>query len=128
MKKRGFALLLCLAILASLILPAAAEQQVGFLHPTIRKDGSYLYLTGAPLNGGKLTVATGGRTVTPTVTTVKEAGLGVTYYCIVDQSSSLSISQRDHQKRALNALSSALRAGDTMVLMPWGRAWSMENP
>ena len=128
MKKRGFALLLCLAILASLILPAAAEQQVGFLHPTIRKDGSYLYLAGAPLNGGKLTITAGGRTVNPTVTTVKEAGLGVTYYCIVDQSSSLSISQRDHQKRALNALSGALRAGDTMVLMPMGESLEYGEP
>ena len=122
MKKRGFAFFLCLTILAALILPAAAEQQTGFLHPITRTDGSYLYLAGAPLQGGSVTVAANGQNVNCTVTTVKEAALPVTYYCIVDQSSSLSNSQRDQQKRALNAVSSALRSTDTMALMLMGES------
>ena len=127
MKKRGFALLLCLAILAALVLPAAAEQ-TGFLHPMARKDSSCLYLAGAPLAGGNVSVAAGGQKVDCTVTTVKDSGLGVTYYCIVDQSSSLSNSQRDQQKRALTALSGALRSGDTMVLMTMGESLNVGEP
>ena len=128
MKKRGFTLLLCLAILAALILPAAAEQQTGFLHPFVRTDSSYLYLAGAPLNGGSVSVTANGQNVDCTVTTVKDASFGVTYYCVVDQSSSLSNSQRDHQKRALNAVSSALRTTDSMVLMTMGESLVCGEP
>ena len=128
MKKRGFALFLCLAILTALTLPASAEQQTGFLHPFVKTEGSFLYLAGAPLKGGSVTVSANGQNVDCTVTTVREAGLPVTFYCIVDQSSALSNSQRDQQKRALTAVSSALRPTDTMVLLLMGESLVCGEP
>ena len=126
--KRGFALFLCLVIAAALSIPAAAEQQAGFLHPVTMVEGSSVYLAGAPLEGGTVTVSANGQRLDCTVTTVKEAGLPVTYYCIVDQSSSFSNSQKQQQLRALTALSDALRPGDTMVLMLMGESLVYGDP
>lgn len=126
--KRGFAIFLCLALLAALTIPAAAEQQAKFLHPMEMIQGSTLYLAGAPLEGGTVTVTANGQSASCTVTTVQDAALPVTYYCMVDQSSSFSDSQKNQQKRALTALSDALRPTDSMVLMLMGETVTYGDP
>lgn len=125
--KRGFAIFLCLALLAALTFPAAAEQ-VKFLHPFEKTQGNTLYLAGAPLEGGTVTVTANGQSAPCTVTTVQDAALPVTYYCMVDQSSSFSASQKKQQKQALTALSDALRPIDSMVLMLMGETVTYGDP
>lgn len=125
--KRGFAIFLCLALLAALTIPAAAEQ-VKFLHPFEKTQGNTLYLAGAPLEGGTVTVTANGQSASCTVTTVQDAALPVTYYCMVDQSSSFSDSQKKQQKQALTALSDALRPIDSMVLMLMGETVTYSDP
>ena len=125
--KRGFAIFLCLALLAALTIPAAAEQ-VKFLHPFEKTQGNTLYLAGAPLEGGTVTVTANGQSAPCTVTTVQDAALPVTYYCMVDQSSSFSASQKKQQKQALTALSDALRPIDSMVLMLMGETVTYGEP
>lgn len=125
--KRGFAIFLCLALLAALTIPAAAEQ-VKFLHPFEKTQGNTLYLAGAPLEGGTVTVTANGQSASCTVTTVQDAALPVTYYCMVDQSSSFSDSQKKQQKQALTALSDALRPIDSMVLMLMGETVTYGDP
>ena len=125
--KRGFAIFLCLALLAALTFPAAAEQ-VKFLHPFEKTQGNTLYLAGAPLEGGTVTVTANGQSAPCTVTTVQDAALPVTYYCMVDQSSSFSDSQKKQQKQALTALSDALRPIDSMVLMLMGETVTYGDP
>ena len=126
--KRGFAIFLCLALLAALTIPAAAEQQAKFLHPMEKTQGNTLYLAGAPLEGGTVTVTANGQSASCTVTTVQDAALPVTYYCMVDQSSSFSDSQKKQQKQALTALSDTLRPIDSMVLMLMGETVTYGDP
>lgn len=126
--KRGFAIFLCLALLAALTIPAAAEQQAKFLHPMEKTQGNTLYLAGAPLEGGTVTVTANGQSAPCTVTTVQDAALPVTYYCMVDQSSSFSDSQKKQQKQALTALSDTLRPIDSMVLMLMGETVTYGDP
>lgn len=125
--KRGLSLILCLAILAALSLSASAEQP-GFLHSFQVIQGSYLYLSGTPLDGESVSIFANGQQVDCTVTTVQEAELPITYYCVVDQSSSLSISQRSQQKRALTAVSSKLRPIDSMALIVMEESLMYQDP
>ena len=126
--KNVFSLLLCLALLFCLALPAGAEQQAGFLHPMVWMEGDFLYLAAAPAEGGTVTVTANGQSLPCTVTTAREAELPITYYCMMDQSSSFSDSQKKQQLRALTALNEALRPIDTLVLYRMGEELSVSDP
>ena len=128
MKKRGFAFFLCLALLAVLIVPVGAEQEAKFLHPVTVIEDSALYLAGAPAEDGTVSVTANGQSVPCTLGTLEESTLPVTYYCIVDQSSSFSNNQKKQQLRALNALSEALRPADSMVLYLMGEELTYGDP
>ena len=128
MTKRGFAFFLCLALLAVLIVPAGAEQEAKFLHTVTVIDDSALYLAGAPAEDGTVSVTANGQSVPCTLSTLEESALPVTYYCIVDQSSSFSNNQKQQQLRALQALSEALRPGDSMVLYLMGEELTYGEP
>ena len=121
--KRVFALLLCAALALALALPAGAEDLGGFLYPLTYSDETALCLVGAPAGEGKVTVTVNGAPFSDvTVTTAREAGLGITYYCMVDQSSSFSLDQKNQQLRGLNALSDSLRPQDSMILVIMGNS------
>ncbi|MGM9605209.1 MAG: hypothetical protein ACI3XG_09090, partial [Faecousia sp.] len=127
--KRAFALVLCLAVLLALALPAGAEQQTKFLHPFTQVEDSTLSLAGAPAGEGTVSVTVNGQSFDHySITTVQEAKLPVTYYCVVDQSSSFSNSQKQQQERGLTALSDALRSMDSMVLVLMGEDVSFGEP
>lgn len=114
--KKTLAFILCLAMVASLAVCAGAESV--FLHPFTRVDDSSLYLSGLPIEDGTVSVTVNGQLFDHcTVTTVEESALPLTYYCVVDQSSSLSQSQRRQQLQALTALNDAMRPNDSMVLV-----------
>lgn len=123
--KRVFALLLCAALVLALALPVGAEELGGFLYPMTYTDETALCLVGAPAGAGKVTVTVNGAPFSDvTVTTAREAGLGITYYCMVDQSSSFSLDQKNQQLRGLNALSNSLRPQDSMILVTMGNSLS----
>ena len=126
--KRAFAFLLCLTLLSALALPAGAEQQAGFLHPMVWVEGNSLCLAAGPVGDGTVSVTANGQSVPCTVTTAEEAELPITYYCMVDQSSSFSNSQKQQQLRALTALNDALRPIDTLVLYCMGEELSVSDP
>lgn len=125
--KKVIAVFLSLVMLAALAASAGADP--AFLHPFTRVDDSALYLAGAPAGDGTVTVGVNGQSFDNyTITAVQEAGLPITYYCIVDQSSSLSNSQKEQQRRALTALSDAMRPIDRMVLVLMGEELSFGEP
>ena len=125
--KKTIAIFLSLVLLAALAVSAGAEP--AFLHPFTRVEDGTLYLAGAPAEDGAVTVNVNGQSFSQfRVTTVEEAELPITYYCIVDQSSSLSDSQKQQERRALTALSDAMRPMDTMVLVLMGEELSFGEP
>ena len=125
--KKVIAVFLSLVMLAALAASAGADPV--FLHPFTRVDDSALYLAGAPAGDGTITVGVNGQSFDNyTITAVQDAGLPITYYCIVDQSSSLSNSQKEQQYRALTALSGAMRPIDRMVLVLMGEELSFGEP
>lgn len=125
--KKVIAVFLSLVMLAALAASAGADP--AFLHPFTRVDDSALYLAGAPAGDGTITVGVNGQSFDNyTITAVQDAGLPITYYCIVDQSSSLSNSQKEQQYRALTALSDAMRPIDRMVLVLMGEELSFGEP
>lgn len=125
--KKVIAVFLSLVMLAALAASAGADPV--FLHPFTRVDDSALYLAGAPAGDGTITVGVNGQSFDNyTITAVQDAGLPITYYCIVDQSSSLSNSQKEQQYRALTALSDAMRPIDRMVLVLMGEELSFGEP
>lgn len=127
--KRVFALILCLAVVLALALPAAAAQQSPFLHPFLRVEEDSLLLAGGPTEGTAPSITVNGQSFSQfSVSTVQEEELPITYYCLVDQSSSFSISQKKQQLEALNALSSALRPMDRMVLVTMRDKLSFGEP
>lgn len=118
--KRGAALLLCLALLGALALSAGAEGQK-LLYPGVCIRGEDVYCVGVPMEGGTVQVTANGQSIDMLPTTVPEAGLGVTYYCVVSVTTSLSDMQREQQKAGLLALSEALGPRDSMVLITMGQ-------
>ena len=125
--KKVIAVFLSLVMLAALAASAGADPV--FLHPFTRVDDSALYLAGAPAGDGTITVGVNGQSFDNyTISAVQDAGLPITYYCIVDQSSSLSNSQKEQQYRALTALSDAMRPIDRMVLVLMGEELSFGEP
>lgn len=125
--KKGIAVFLSLVMLAALAVSAGAEP--AFLHAYTRVDDSALYLAGAPAADGFITVGVNGQSFDDyTVATAEEAQLPITYYCVVDQSSSFSNSQKQQQYRALTALSGTMRPIDRMVLVLMGEELSFGEP
>ena len=128
MIKRGLGFFLCLALLAGLIVPVGAEQEAKFLHPVSIVEDSTLCLVGAPAEEGTVSVTAGGQSVPCTVSTLEASPLPVIYYCIIDQSSSFSNAQKQHQLRALKALNEAMRPDDSMVLYLMGEKLTFGEP
>ena len=125
--KKVIAVFLSLVMLAALAASAGADPV--FLHPFTQVDDSALYLAGGPAGDGTITVGVNGQSFDNyTITAVQDAELPITYYCIVDQSSSLSNSQKEQQYRALTALSDAMRPIDRMVLVLMGEELSFGEP
>lgn len=118
--KRGAALLVCLLLIAALALPARAEGQK-LLYPGVTVTEDAVSFVSIPAEGGSIAVSAGGQTIPSTQQTVQDAGLGITYYCVVSTTSTLSNSQRQQQKEGLLALNQRLRPQDAMVLVTLGK-------
>lgn len=129
MMKRVFALLVCIVLLLTLIPPVGASAQRSFLYSLMQMDDTALTLVGAPAGEGAITVTVNGEPFSNfNVTTALETGLPITYYCMVDQSSSFSMGQRDQQLRGLTTLSSTMRPQDSMILVTMGSKLSFGQP
>lgn len=127
--KRVSTLVLCMVLVLSLMLPAGAEEPRSFLHPLMLVDDTAVSLVGLPSGGGTVTVEVNGATFTDfTVKTLEDAGLPVTYYCMVDQSTSFSLDQRNQQRRGISVLSSNLRPEDSLVLAAMGTSLTIGKP
>lgn len=117
--KKGTALLLVLALLAGLIISAGAEDG-GLLYPGCHIVGENVYLTGIKTGGGSFSVTANGTPVACEAVKLEDSDIGITYYCVVSITSSLSKIQKDQQRAGLIALSEGLRPNDRMVLIPMG--------
>lgn len=119
--RRCAAILLALALLAALPLCARADGQK-LLYPGTAVEGSQLTVMTIPLSSGTVDVSVGDVTIGGgDGGTRAEANLGLTFYCVVDNSRSFSNYQRDQQRLGLIALSDALGPKDSMVLITMGR-------
>lgn len=119
--KRLTALLLCVLLIAALALPAGAQAQKLLYSGTV-VTGDHVYLVGVPMVGGSVSVTANGQTIPSKAVSVAGAQLGVTYYCVVSVTSSLSINQREQQLQGVRALSEAMSTSDSMVLVTMGRS------
>lgn len=119
--KRVAALLLCVLLCASLAVSARAQPQK-LLYPGTVIAGDHVYLVGIPLEGGNIRVTANGQEIPANVVSVAGAQLGVTYYCVVSTTSSMSQLQQDQQRAGLNAINDALGANDSLVLVTMGRS------
>lgn len=119
--KRVAALLLCVLLCASLAVSAGAQPQK-LLYPGTVIAGDHVYLVGIPLEGGDIRVTANGQEIPANVVSVAGAQLGVTYYCVVSTTSSMSQLQQDQQRAGLNAINDALGANDSLVLVTMGRS------
>lgn len=126
--KRASALLICMVLVLTLALSAGAEQARNFLYPLVLVDEAVSLVT-LPTQEDALTVTVNGSPFSGfSRSTIQDTGLPVTYYCMVDQSSSLSNDQRSQQRRGLEALTGALRPQDSVVLVTMGNSLSMGQP
>lgn len=119
--KRVAALLLCVLLAASLAFPVGAQAQK-LLYPGTVIAGDHVYLLGVPMEGGSVRVTANGQEVPSNLVSVSGAQLGITYYCVVSTTSSLSQNQRNQQLAGLTAISDSLSSNDSMVLVTMGRS------
>ncbi len=118
--KRGATLLMALLLLATLILPASAQEEK-LLYPAIQIQDDFVYCFAAPLEGGSISVTANGTGIDCTPSSLAQSGLGITYYCVVGITSSLSDIQKEQERLALTALNEALGEKDSLVLVSMNR-------
>lgn len=119
--RKGAAILLAVLLLATLPLCAYADGQ-RLLYPGMAVEDSRLTVMTVPMSSGTVDVATGSGTVGgDDCGTRAEANLGLTFYCVMDNSRSFSNYQKEQQRLGLLALSNALSPADSMVLITMGR-------
>lgn len=127
--KKGFAMLLCVVLVLALAVPAGAEGQGAYLYSLVSYQDASVSLVSIPMAEEAMTVLVNGEPFSGYgVTTALEAGLPVTYYCMVDQSTSLSQKQREQQLRGITTLSSTMRPQDSMILVTMGDSLSFSKP
>lgn len=125
--RKGAAFLLAVLLLAALPLCARADGQ-RLLYPGMAVEDGRLTVMTIPLSSGTVDVATGSGTVGgEDVGTRAEANLGLTFYCVMDNSRSFSNYQKEQQRLGLLALSNALTPADSMVLITMGREVSFSE-
>ena len=125
--RKGAAFLLAFLLLAALPLCARADGQ-RLLYPGMAVEDGRLTVMTIPLSSGTVDVATGSETVGgEDVGTRAEANLGLTFYCVMDNSRSFSNYQKEQQRLGLLALSNALTPADSMVLITMGREVSFSE-
>lgn len=118
--KRGAALLIVLMLLATVILPASAQEQK-LLYPTVVIQDDSVYCFAAPTAKGTVSVTANGTEIGCNSLSLEQTGLGITYYCVVGITSSLSDIQKEQERLALTALSEALGEQDSLVLIGMNR-------
>lgn len=127
--KRILVFVLCMAMLLGLSIHSGAEEDRNILFDCSVVEGDSLFCFGEALpEGGKVTVTAGSGEAAFELTTPEQANLPITYFCMVDQSSALSIVQRNHQKEALLLISDNMRANDKMVLVLMHETLSFSQP
>lgn len=125
--RKGAAFLLAFLLLAALPLCARADGQ-RLLYPGMAVEDGRLTVMTIPLSSGTVDVAVGSGTVGgEDVGTRAEANLGLTFYCVMDNSRSFSNYQKEQQRLGLLALSNALTPADSMVLITMGREVSFSE-
>lgn len=114
--KKILAFVLCALLVTALAVPASAAGN-DFLRSFYTTQGDNLVVFCGNPDGGSITVTANGEPITGFVqSTVEEQNVGITYFCIVDPSSSFSNNQKQAQKDALRAISANMRSIDRMVL------------
>ena len=125
--RKGTAILLAILLLAALPLCARADGQK-LLYPGTAVEGSQLTVMTVPMSSGTVDVAAGDGTIGGgDGGTRAEANLGLTFYCVMDNSRSFSNYQREQQRLGLLALSDAMSPEDSMVLIIMGREVSFSE-
>lgn len=113
--KKITAIVLCIAVMLALALPVGAENYL-YSNYTIGNDGLVCMGNALPL-GAQISVKANGQEIAgATVSTVSAEELPVTYICVVDCSSGLSMVQKQQQMDILETVSTNLRSIDEMYL------------
>lgn len=120
---------LCLLLAVTLAVPAMAVSSGKILYGgyDITGDALSCYGTALPA-GGEVSVSCRGQTLDSSLSTIREAQVPITVYCLVDSASSLSESMMKQQEDVLLTISSRLHTGDTMVLATIDAAFCESEP
>lgn len=114
----------CLAVLllVSLCISVNAAANSKLLHAYYSFDDSTLVALGAPLpDGGTAAVTLASQEdLTVELSTVADASLGTTFYCVVDTSSAMSKQAKDYEVAILTKLCDSLGKEDSMVIVTVG--------
>lgn len=113
----------CFAVflLLSLCLTAYAAPASGLLHTYYSFDDSLLMALGAPLpEDGTLSILLAQQALASEATTAADAGLGTTFYCVVDTSSAMSKPAQERAIEILREISDLMGNNDRMVIATVG--------
>ena len=127
MMKKIFAMALCAMLLLPLTVSAAAEaaDAADAVFDCWTVDGSSVCCFAVPGEGADVSVTAAGAPVAQTsMTTVEQAGLPVTYICMIDQSSAYSLLQRESQQQGIQALGDRERK---VILLRYYRGMTQES-
>lgn len=119
MKKRSGGIVAALLLTALLFGGARAAEAGRFLQGYQIRD-SHLQILSANLAQGDYLLTLDGQELPVERSTVAEQAIPVTVYCLVDVSGSMLNSQMEQARQALQAISSAMREDDNMVISTLG--------
>lgn len=120
---------LCFLLAVTLAVPALALSSGSFLYGGYDVTGDTLSCYGTALPpGGAASVSCQGQTLSSSLSTIREAQIPVTVYCLVDSASSLTETMMQQEQDVLLAISSRLHTGDTMVLSTIDAAFCQSEP
>ena len=116
--RKAISAALCLLLSAVLVLPVNAAQSGEFLRRKydITEQSACFYSRELPAGGELLVTVDGKKVENPTQSTLEQAEVPVTVYCLVDTSTSMGKNAVQQQEDILKTISSRMRAQDNMVL------------
>lgn len=120
--KKIIAIVLTIAALLALAVPVSAAEAGKFVHQYYGVVDNVLICLGTELpSGGTMSIVMGNQeNIAGECTTVEQAELPTTVYCLVDTSGTLGIKQLEQQKKILHSISGRMSSNDSMVIAQVG--------
>lgn len=128
--KKFAALLLCAMMVLALALPAAAQEEAPLLKGDYTVADKEIVCVGLPIPGGETITVTADALPYEHVTfsTMEKEEMPITFVCVTDLSKNFTKVQREQMTTALQAISSAMRPIDSMMILGMGNKLTINSP